>query len=230
MPDLKPPSPTPQLQVGMVLYPAFTLLDLAGPEAALSSHSQTYFLSKSLDPVSSDSGVSITPTTLLSDCPEPLDVLFVPGGMGTHVAMEDDALIDFLSRAGRSARYVTSVCSGSLLLAKAGLLDGYRATTHWAAHDELQAAGAHAVRERVVRDRNRFSGGGVTAGIDFGLVLLAELRGETVAKLTQLMMEYDPAPPFQAGTPEAAGPELTAMALAAIASSVHPGASGGRPA
>ncbi len=113
----------------------------------------------------------------------------------------------------RLGPYVTSVCSGSLLLGMAGLLDGYRAATHWACYDVLEALGVQPGRERVVVDRNRFTGGGVTAGIDFGLTLLAELRGEQVAKVTQLLMEYDPAPPFDTGNPRVAGPELTTAAL-----------------
>ncbi len=158
--------------------------------------------------------MSLNPTATFADCPRDLDVLFVPGGMGTNAAMKDAEIVDFLAGIGTSARYVTSVCSGSLLLGMAGLLDGYRAATHWACFDALEAVGATATRQRVVVDRNRVTGGGVTAGIDFGLTLLAELRGEQVAKVTQLMMEYDPEPPFRTGTPDAAGPELTGIALA----------------
>ena len=117
-------------------------------------------------------------------------------------------MIGFLASRGETAKYVTSVCSGALLLAAAGLLDGYRAATHWKAHDALAAMGVDARRDRVVHDRNRMTGGGVTAGIDFGLTLLAELRGEMVAKVTQLAMEYDPRPPFDGGTPEKAEPQV----------------------
>jgi cyclohexyl-isocyanide hydratase len=200
--------------VGMLLYPGFTLLDLAGPQSALGLHGKTLLVSKRRDAVPTDSGVAVNPTTVFADCPRDLDVLFVPGGFGTNDAMQDSETIAFLARAGAEARYVTSVCSGSLLLGMAGLLDGYKATTHWACYDALAATGAELVRERVVVDRNRITGGGVTAGIDFGLRLLAELRDERTAKLTQLAMEYDPEPPFDTGTPERAGPELTAMALA----------------
>ena len=140
-------------------------------------------------------------------------MLFVPGGFGTNDAMKDAEVIDFIARVGPKARYVTSVCSGSLVLGMAGLLDGYRAATHWACYPALEAMGAISTHERVVVDRNRYTGGGVTAGIDFGLRLLAELRGEQVAKVTQLAMEYDPEPPFITGTPETAGPELTNIAL-----------------
>jgi cyclohexyl-isocyanide hydratase len=208
-PDTKP------LKVGMVLYPGFTLLDLAGPQCPLGIHGQTLLLSKTLEPVTTDTGISLNPTTTFADCPLDLDILFVPGGMGTNDAMRNDAIMDFLARVGPSARYVTSVCSGSLILGMAGLLDGYRAATHWACYPALEALGVETVHQRVVADRNRFTGGGVTAGIDFGLTLLAELRGEEIAKITQLSMEYDPKPPFDTGSPDTAGPELTAIALAA---------------
>ncbi len=206
-PSVKP------LKVGMLLYPGFTLLDLAGPQSALGMHGETMLFWKTMEPVATDSGISMNPTHTFADVPQNLDVLFVPGGFGTNEAMKDDKIIDFLVDAGRSARYITSVCSGSLLLGMAGLLDGYRAATHWALYDVLEALGIEAGRERVVADRNRLTGGGVTAGIDFGLTLLAELRGEQVAKMTQLMMEYDPQPPFDTGHPRVAGPELTEVAL-----------------
>ncbi len=209
-PDLKP------LTVGMLLYPGLTLLDLAGPQAALGMHGRTLLLWKTLEPVPTDGGLLLNPTTTFADCPRDLDVLFVPGGFGTNEAMKDAAVVGFLADVGPSARYVTSVCSGSLLLGMAGLLDGYRAATHWAFYDALEAVGATATHERVVVDRNRLTGGGVTAGIDFGLTLLAELRGERVAKVTQLALEYDPEPPFRTGTPEAAGPELTGIVLVMI--------------
>ena len=217
--DAQDPALSPDaapLEIGMVLYPGMTLLDLAGPQAALGMHGRTHLFWKTLDPVTTDSGVALLPTAAFADAPARLDVLFVPGGFGTVDAMKDGEILAFLAAHGRSARYVTSVCSGSLLLGMAGLLDGYRAATHWACYDVLEALGVQPGRERVVADRNRFTGGGVTAGIDFGLRLLAELRGEPVAKLTQLMMEYDPAPPFDTGHPRLAGPELTAAALRAM--------------
>jgi cyclohexyl-isocyanide hydratase len=201
------------LEVGMLLFPGLTLLDLAGPQAALGLHGRTHLFWKTLDPVMTDSGVALVPTATFADAPARLDVLFVPGGSGTNQAMKDEEVIAFLAELGRDARYVTSVCSGSLLLGMAGLLDGYRAATHWACYGALEALGVRPGHERVVADRNRFTGGGGTAGIDFGLTLLAELRGEEVAKITQLMMEYDPAPPFDAGSPAGAGPKLTAAAV-----------------
>jgi len=216
------PTLTEPFTVAMLLYPGFTLLDLIGPHAVLCGAAKVHLVAKTREPVVSDSGAQLVPTCTLADCPRDVDVLFVPGGMGTYAAMQDAELLAFLADVGARAGHVTSVCSGSLILAAAGLLTGYRATTHWSAHAELAALGAEAVRERVVVDRNRISGGGVTAGIDFGLVLLAQLRGEQVAKLTQLMMEYDPAPPFHAGTPEQAGPELTAQALAILGAAMTP--------
>lgn len=164
-------------------------------------HGRTHLFWKTLDPVMTDTGVGLVPTATFADAVTELDVLFVPGGRDTNTAMKDDEIVAFLVKAGRGARYVTSVCTGSLLLGMAGLLDGYRAATHWACYDVLEALGVETGRERVVIDRNRFTGGGVTAGIDFGLTPLAALRGEEAAKVTQLMLEYDPAPPFNTGHP-----------------------------
>jgi cyclohexyl-isocyanide hydratase len=201
----------PRLQVAALIFPGMTLLDFAGPQAAFGLHARTHLVWKSVAPVETDSGVSILPTTRFDDCPMDLDVLFVPGGFGTAAVLDDPETLAFLKSRGERARYVTSVCSGSLILAAAGLLEGYRATTHWTSHDILEAFGVEAERSRVVVDRNRFTGGGVTAGIDFGLTLLAALRGEMIAKVTQLAMEYDPKPPFDCGSPAGAGPELAAM-------------------
>ena len=214
--ELKLPDPQPPLQVGMVLYPGLTMLDLIGPQNVLTAHATTYLLWKTRDLVTSDSGVSIQPTATFSDCPDDLDILFVPGGMGTPDAMADEEILRFLRDRGARSRYVTSVCTGSLVLAAAGLMQGYKATTHWSTRHILEAFGVECVRARVVVDRNRVSGGGVTAGIDFGLALLALLRGDDAAKMTQLMLEYDPSPPFDAGVPEAAGPELTRRILSVL--------------
>ena len=205
-----------KIVIGMLLYPDFTLLDLVGPHSVFALHAEPLLLWKSMEQVLTDTGFPIQPTTTFDQCPDNLDVLFVPGGMGTNAAMQDDAIIAFLARSGRSARYVTSVCSGSLLLAMAGLLDGYKAATHWACYGALEASGAIPVHQRVVTDRNRVTGGGVTAGIDFGLTLLAELFYERTARMTQLIIEYDPQPPFRSGTPNQAGPEITAAASALL--------------
>jgi cyclohexyl-isocyanide hydratase len=202
------PSNEMPLELGIVLYPGMTLLDFAGPQCALGLHGNTHLLWKTLEPVKTDQGISVLPTSTFANSRRDFDVLLVPGGMGTADAIKDDEILNFLGEAGKTVRYVTSVCTGSLLLGAAGLLHGYKAATHWSCYEALAATGAEPVHARVVADRNRFSGGGVTAGIDFGLTLLAELRGEVAAKATQLAMEYDPQSPFQTGSPESAGPEL----------------------
>ena len=206
-------APEKELKIGMVLYPGLTFLDLVGPQTVLSLYGKTLLLWKTMEPVATEAGNTVNPTTTFDDCPEDLDVLFVPGGYGTNAAMQDDEIVNFLKRVGPSARYITSVCSGSILLGMAGLLDGYKAATHWACYGALEASGAIPVHERVVFDRNRISGGGVTAGIDFGLKLLAELRDEETAKTAQLIIEYDPLPPFQAGTPDVAGADVKDAAM-----------------
>ncbi len=206
----------PPLQIGMLLYPGLTPLDLIGPQGVLSIHGQTHLVARTLDLVPSDAGISLKPTTTFDECPDDLDILFVPGGFGTAEAMEDVEALQFLKARAPRAKYVSSVCSGSLILAAAGLLQGYKATTHWSLYDVLAALDVEVTEGRVVVDRNRITGGGVTAGIDFGLVLLAALRGDDVAKMTQLALEYDPAPPFNAGSPKGAGPELTALARAFV--------------
>ena len=202
----------PLLQIAMVAFDDLTLLDLIGPHAVFSNTATIHVVSPTLAPVISDSGLAILPTCTYADCPTELDVLFVPGGRGSLNAMQDTALLDFLRDRAKTSRYVTSVCSGALVLGAAGLLEGRKATTHWATHEVLGAfADVEPVRERVVIDGDRMTGGGVTAGIDFGLTLLAALRGEDVAKLTQLLMEYNPAPPFDAGSPEGAGEVIAQM-------------------
>jgi cyclohexyl-isocyanide hydratase len=198
-----------RLEVGMLLYPGLTLLDLIGPQTVLSWHANIRLIWKTRDVIYSDTGIGIEPNCTFSECPANLDVLFVPGGEGMIAVMKDPEVLSFLADRGGQAKYVTSVCTGSIILAAAGLLQGYRATSHWGASEMLPLFGAEPFEGRVVVDRNRISGGGVTAGIDFGLVLLAQLRGAEAAKLTQLAMEYDPQPPFQAGSPQGAGPALT---------------------
>ncbi len=192
--------------VAMLVYPGMTLLDTMGPQAALSTSCKIHLVWKDLNPLVTDSGVMITPDTTLENCPKDLDVFFVGGG--SPEVMQDAEVMAFVADRGGKAKYVTSVCNGSIVLGAAGLLDGYRAASHWAVIDALPLFGATPVRERVVTDRNRITGGGVTAGIDFGLVLISKLIDEKTAKLTQLAMEYDPHPPFDCGSPEKAGPEL----------------------
>ncbi|WP_394826670.1 DJ-1/PfpI family protein [Pendulispora albinea] len=211
------------LQIGMLLYPNFTAQDFVGPQLIFAGLGDVklHVLWKDTKVVVSDSGLGIQATTPLHACPKRLDILFIPGGHGTADAMLDRELVAFVAHRGRRARYVTSVCTGSLLLGAAGLLCGYRAATHWAYRDILPILGATPVSERVVRDRNRITGGGVTAGIDFALTISAQLRGDDYAKLQELMFEYAPEPPFDTGTPEAAGPELTSRARTLAAPGVE---------
>ena len=204
-----------RLHIGFLLFPNVTQLDLTGPAQVLSRvpGAQVHLAWKTLDPVRTDVGFSILPTTTFDECPA-LDVLCVPGGFGFADQLTDSQTLEFLRRQGRDARYVTSVCNGSLLLGAAGLLQGYRSACHWAWRKYLPRFGAIPVAERVVRDRNRISGGGVTAGIDFAFVLAAELAGEDTARTLQLAFEYDPHPPFDSGSPEKAGAQRVQQLMA----------------
>ncbi len=202
---------SPRLQVGLLVFPDMTQLDMTGPLQVFSSVPETdiYLIWKSLEPVPTDSVMVITPTATFETCPQ-LDVICVPGGYGTDALLNDPEVIDFLQQQSSSARYVTSVCTGSLVLGAAGLLDGYRAVTHWTAMDVLGAFGAIPTDERVVVDRNRVTGGGVTAGIDFALRLLAEIYGRPTAEAVQLRLEYNPRPPYDAGSPASAPADVVA--------------------
>ena len=193
----------------MVLFPGLTQLDLTGAYEVLARMPDTrvHLVARTLQPVRSEWGLAILPDATFADAP-PLDMLCVPGGWGINDHLDDDELLDFLRSRGEHARYVTSVCSGALLLGAAGLLRGYRATTHWMSLDLLSALGAEPVRDRVVRDRNRITGAGVTAGIDFGLAVAAELFGAATAQRIQLAIEYAPAPPFGSGTPDSAPDDI----------------------
>ena len=196
------------IAIGILIYPNLTQLDATGPAQVLARvpGATLHMIWKTRDPIPTDAGFSIVPNTTFADCPK-LDVICVPGGGGQVALMTDPETLDFLRKQAETARYVTSVCTGSLVLGAAGLLKGYRSACHWAWREMLSDFGAIPVAERVVRDRNRISGGGVTAGIDFGLTVAAELAGEEVAKSIQLVLEYDPHPPFDSGSPEKAGPE-----------------------
>jgi len=206
------------IHVGFLIYPNVTQLDATGPAQVLCyvPGATVHMIWKTLDPVPTDAGFSIVPTTTYATCPQ-LDVLCVPGSAGEVALMTDEETLSFLRRQATHARYVTSVCTGSLVLGAAGLLKGYKSACHWAWRDMLVPLGAEPVAARIVRDRNRLSGGGVTAGIDFGLALAAELAGEEAAKLIQLALEYDPQPPFDFGSPEKAGPERTSKLRAHFA-------------
>jgi cyclohexyl-isocyanide hydratase len=196
-------------RIGMLLFPQITQLDLTGPYEVFASMpgAELHLLWKTRDPVRADSGLTILPTTTLAEVPK-LDLICVPGGPGMNALLTDAEVLDFLRRAADGARYVTSVCTGALVLGAAGLLRGKRAATHWMSREMLRELGAEPVAERVVVDGNVITGGGVTAGIDFALRVVAEVAGREVAEAIQLRIEYDPHPPFDAGSPDRAPPGL----------------------
>lgn len=196
-------------KIAMLVHPKMVMQDLIGPMTVFNIlHSELHLVWKNLEPVSTDLGIPVTPSTTFEDCPKDLDVLFVPGGLAGSIALMDDKeVLDFLADRGERAKFVTSVCTGSLVIGAAGLLQGYKATGHWYIRDHLALLGATPVNERVVVDGNRITGGGVTAGIDFGLTIASILRSELDAKRYQLLIEYAPDPPFNAGLPETAPKE-----------------------
>jgi len=202
---------TESLSIAFLLFPNVTQLDLTGPAQVLSrlGNARLDLVWKTLDPVPTDAGFSIAPTATFADVPR-ADILCVPGGFGINDVIADDEAMAWIQAVGAEATWVTSVCTGSLILGAAGLLDGYRAGCHWAQREMLPLFGAIPVDARTVVDRNRVTGGGVTAGIDFALTLTAMIRGEAHAKAVQLGLEYDPAPPFDSGSPEKAGAEIVA--------------------
>lgn len=206
------------LQIGMLLFPKLTQLDFTGPHEVLARIPgvQVHAVAKTRDPIVAENGLTIMPSTTFAELPS-VDLLFVPGGSGQIDATEDGATLEWLRAVGAGARWITSACTGSLLLGAAGLLRGYRATTHWAYIDLLPIVGAIPVDERVVTDRNRITSGGVTAGIDIALAIAAEVAGRDAAEAIQLYLEYHPAPPFQAGHPSVARPELVERARASVA-------------
>src|SRR5262245_3983643 len=210
------------LQIGIVLFPRVTQLDFTGPLQVFSSvpDAKVHLIWKRIEPVPSDSVMAITPTITFADCPQ-LDVICVPGGLGTDDAVNDAAILACLSQQAGPAKYVTSVCTGSLVLGAAGLLNGYRASTHWTAMEALAPFGAIPTKTRVCVDRNRVTGGGVTAGIDFALTLVSIMLDRRTAEAIQLRLEYNPAPPFNAGSPETAPPEVLAVIKERIAPSMQ---------
>ena len=203
MPELSP------LSVAFLVFPNVTQLDLTGPAQVLSRLGNTTInlVWKDKTPVPTDAGFPLLPTATFEEV-ERADILCVPGGLGTMELMPDEAVLAWLRKVAEAAQWVTSVCTGSLLLGAAGLLKGYKSACHWASIDQLEFFGATPVRERIVEDRNRFSGGGVTSGIDFALALAARIRGEDFARFIQLSIEYDPNPPFDAGAPDKVSPEI----------------------
>jgi cyclohexyl-isocyanide hydratase len=211
------PMSTP-LQIGLVIFPKVTQLDLTGPVQVFSSvpGAQVHLIWKRIEPVSSDSVLTLTPTVTFADCPQ-LDVICVPGGVGTDDMINDAEMLAFLRKQAEAARYITSVCTGSLVLGAAGLLKGYRAATHWTAVDFLSEFGAIPAKTRVCVDRNRITGGGVTAGIDFALTLVSIMVDWRTAEAIQLRLEYNPAPPFNSGSPDTAPAEILALMKERIA-------------
>ncbi len=195
--------------IGFILFPRLTQLDLTGPYEVFARlpDTQVLLLAKTLDPIVTEKGLAILPNGTFDAAPQ-LDVICVPGGPGINDCLQDEVLLQFLRRQSKGARYVTSVCTGALILAAAGLLEGYQATTHWLSLDLLRQFDVEVRIERVVQDRNRITGGGVTAGIDFGLAIAAALFDQTTAEAIQLMMEYNPQPPFDSGHPTTASKEV----------------------
>lgn len=206
------------MQIACVLFPDFTQLDLTGPYEVFHRlpDATVHLVAASEDPVASEAGLAIVPTLTFADVPA-CDVLFVPGGPGVNAAMLDDELLTFLRLHGEHAAWVTSACTGALVLGAAGLLAGYEAATHWASMEFLSSFGAWPKRERVVVSGNRITGGGVTAGIDIALRIAEQTCGRRVAEEIQLGIEYDPAPPFNAGSPDSASPEVRDAVLRRLA-------------
>jgi cyclohexyl-isocyanide hydratase len=233
--DAAPPKPIPlgtlgkagagpgRLKIAMLVHPKMVLQDLIGPLTVFNlMRCEIHLVWKTLDPVMSEVGIPVTPSTTFADCPSELDVLFAPGGLdGTIDMMNDPEVVRFFADRGQTARYVTSDCTGSLLLGAAGLLRGYKATSNWTTWDHLALLGATPSHQRVVIDRNRVTGGGVTAGIDFGLTLAALLRSEADAQAIQLIIQYAPEPPFNAGVPETAPKAIVDRITAARAEPVE---------
>ena len=224
-----------EFNIGFVIYPGITQLDFSGPFEVLSrlgtppsigvasafAHAKTHVAAKTLQPVVSDRGLATLPDCTFRDCPA-LDLICVPGGAGVAEAIADDETVDFVRRESERATYVTSVCIGAFLLGAAGLLDGRRATTHWAHADLLPLVGARHEKARVVRDGNVVTAAGVSSGIDFALDLVAEISGPEVSKAIQLGIEYDPAPPFDSGHPDKA-PESAIALMVQRNAGVHAG-------
>jgi cyclohexyl-isocyanide hydratase len=194
------------LNIGFVIFPDVTQLDFTGPLQLLSRLPQSaiHIVAKSASPVPSDCGLGLVPTHTFANCPS-LDLICIPGGSeGVAGIITDRETVEFVRQQAGAAKYVTSVCTGAFVLGVAGLLKGRRATTHWAYTDLLPLVGATYEKARVVKDGNVITGGGVTAGIDFALSVIAEIAGETMARRIQLGIEYDPRPPFDSGHPDKA--------------------------
>ena len=204
--------------IGMLIFPRLTQLDMTGPYEVLARlpNTKVHLVAHSMAPVKTVRGMAIVPSITFADCP-PLDLVMVPGGPGQQDLMEDVVVLEFLRKQASGAKYVTSVCTGSLVLGAAGLLKGRRATSHWAALEHLKPLGAIPVSDKVVMDGNVITGAGVTSGIDFALAVAALLEGEDVARQIQLQIEYDPSPPFNSGSPKTASIELLALVRGRLA-------------
>jgi cyclohexyl-isocyanide hydratase len=201
------------LHIGLLVFPKVQQLDLTGPYDVFATMPGVvvHLVWKDLEPLLSSTGLTLVPTITFADCPD-LDVICVPGGVGVDALMEDPETLAFIRHQASTAQYITSVCTGALVLGAAGLLKGRRATTHWASHSLLEQFGAVPVKERVVRDGNLMTGGGVTAGIDFALTLIGEVFDADKSRTIQLQLEYAPAPPFDSGRPDTAPANVLAVA------------------
>jgi cyclohexyl-isocyanide hydratase len=211
-----------RMKIVMLAYPGMTPLDLMGPLQTWTfwPGAEIQIVWKHTNPVMTDTGMAVVPNHSFENAFQDPDILFVPGGTkATFELTRDEETLTYLRSVAANANWVTSVCTGALVLGAAGLLQGYKATTHWAAKGMLASFGAVVTEGRYVIDRNRATGGGVTAGIDFGLAMMAEIDGEEIAKAAQLAMEYSPDPPFNSGTPEAASDETIKFVLDGFAAS-----------
>ncbi len=208
-------APSVRHNIAILIYPQMVMLDMIGPQMVFNEAGCNIDLVwKDRAAVSTDLAIPLTATATFNEYTHAPDVLLIPGGlMGSIACMNDPLVLDFVQKTGKKARWVTSVCTGSLVLAGAGLLNGYKATSHWGVRHLLPLMGAINTEERVVIDRNRITGGGVTAGIDFGLTLLEKLQGREIAESVELVIEYTPKPPFNVGSPELAGPDRMKAAM-----------------
>ena len=208
------------MKVLSLAFPGFTFIDLAGPLQAFSMLEgfESQIVWKATGEVASDAGVSVNASQTFETAWSDPDILFIPGNTKALFSLlSDDETLRFVADRGARAKWVTSACNGSLLLGAAGLLDGYKAASYWYTHDSLAQLGAIPTSERVVIDRNRVTGGGMTAGIDFGLTLLGLIDGEQKGKLGELLFEYAPEPPFACGRPELADEQTVAIARQILA-------------
>lgn len=203
-----------KLSIGMLLFPGLTVLDFTGPYDVFirAECFEVYIVSENTALIKAEGGMSVKADYSFDECPR-IDILFVPGGKGITPLLTNKTYHAFLQKQASGAQYITAVCTGSLLLAASGLLSGYKATTHWRSLKLLGMFGVEAIEQRLVIDRNRITGGGITAGIDFGLLLTALIGGENTAKMVQLLLEYSPEPPFQSGLPKTAEPHILEMAM-----------------